>query len=227
MKAFITENPLFGITITILSYWIGTILNRKTGKAAFNPLLIAVLMIIAILIIFGIPFSAYENGAAFINMFLGPVTALLAYSIYRKRDIVRRHFISIIAGTVAGSVASVVTILTLSGLLGLESTLASSLVPKSVTTPIAIAISEALGGIRALTVASLILTGVLGNILAPALIKLFRVRNRIAQGVAIGTASHVIGTSKALELGEDIGAMSGIALSFSGIITALIALIFL
>ena len=113
----------------------------------------------------------------------------------------------------------------LSRLLGLDEMLSSSLIPKSVTTPIAIAISEDLGGIRSLTVTSLLLTGVLGNILAPFMIKLFRVRNRVAQGVAIGTASHVVGTSKALELGEDIGAISGIALTFSGIITAIIAML--
>ena len=227
MKEIITCNPLFGIGITIFSYWIGSVLGRKTGKAIFNPLLIAEILIIAVLLIFDIPFSAYSEGGAFINMFLGPVTALLACSIYRTRKLVGMHFIPILAGTIAGSIASIVTIILLSELRGLETTLKASLIPKSVTTPIAIAISEMLGGVRSLTVTSLLLTGVLGNILAPFMIKLFRVHDRVAQGVAIGTASHVVGTSKALELGEDIGAISSIALSFSGIVTAIIAAVFL
>ena len=169
----------------------------------------------------------FNKGGAVINMFLGPVSALLSYSIYRERKLVRQHIISILAGTAAGSIASIIAILLLSSLIGIDTVLASSLVPKSVTTPIAIAISETLGGVRSLTVTALLLTGVAGNILAPLMIKIFRVKNRVAQGVAIGTASHVVGTSKALELGEDIGAISSIALSFSGIITAIIAALFL
>lgn len=227
MKELITSSPLFGIAITILTYYLGIKINQKTRKAIFNPLLIAELLIIAILIIFKIPFSAYNNGGAIINLFLGPVTAMLAYSIYRMRKLVKEHMLSIIAGTVAGSIASIISIILLSRLFGLDESLSSSLVPKSVTTPIAIAISTSLGGIRSLTVTALLLTGVAGNILAPFMIRLFRVRNRIAQGVAIGTASHVVGTSKALEMGEDIGAISSIALSFSGIITAIISMLVL
>ena len=195
MKELITASPLFGLSITILTYAIGVAANRKTGKAIFNPLLISELMIIAVLLIFRIPFSAFNEGGAIINLFLGPVTAMLAYSIYRERRLVGKHLASIVVGTAAGSIASIATIMLLSRLLGLDETLSSSL------------------------------TGVLGNILAPFMIKLFRVRNRVAQGVAIGTASHVVGTSKALELGEDIGAISGIALTFSGIITAIIAML--
>lgn len=225
MKELITESPLFGAAITILSYYIGLKANKKTGKAIFNPLLIAEILIIAVLIVFHIPFSAYNSGGAIINMFLGPITALLAYSIYRERKLIGSHFISILAGTIAGSIASVLTIVILSSLFGLGNDLTSSLIPKSVTTPIAVAISETLGGIRSVTVTSLLITGVSGNILAPFMIKLFRVRNRVAQGVAIGTASHVVGTSKALELGEDIGAISSIALSFSGIVTALLTML--
>lgn len=225
MKELITQSPLFGVTITILGYYIGLKANKKTGKAIFNPLLIAEILIIFILLVFRIPFSAYNNGGTVINMFLGPITALLAYSIYRERKLVGEHLISILAGTIAGSFVSIATIVLLSTLFGLNDTLASSLIPKSVTTPIAIAISESLGGIRSLTVTALLFTGVAGNILAPFMIKIFRVKNRVAQGVAIGTASHVVGTSKALEMGEDIGAISSIALSFSGIITALFTMI--
>ena len=227
MKELITASPLFGIAITIISYTLGLKINRRTGKAIFNPLLIAEILIIAVLIIFKIPFSAYNNGGAIINLFLGPVTAMLAYSIYRERMLVRKHIVAIIAGTVAGSIASIISIILLSHLFGINETLSASLIPKSVTTLIAIAVSASLGGIRSLTVTALLLTGVAGNILAPFMIKLFRVKNRVAQGVAIGTASHVVGTSKALEMGEDIGAISSIALSFSGIVTAIIAILVL
>ncbi|MBO8436147.1 MAG: LrgB family protein [Spirochaetes bacterium] len=227
MKELITASPLFGIAITIISYTLGLKINRRTGKAIFNPLLIAEILIIAVLIIFKIPFSAYNNGGAIINLFLGPMTAMLAYSIYRERMLVRKHIVAIIAGTVAGSIASIISIILLSHLFGINETLSASLIPKSVTTPIAIAVSASLGGIRSLTVTALLLTGVAGNILAPFMIKLFRVKNRVAQGVAIGTASHVVGTSKALEMGEDIGAISSIALSFSGIVTAIIAILVL
>ena len=227
MQELITENPLFGISITLISFALGVYLNKKTGKAIFNPLLIAEILIIAVLLIFNIPFSAYNRGGAFINMFLGPVTALLAYSIYRERKLVLNHIASIAAGTIAGSIASIITILFLASLMSLDEVLTSSMLPKSVTTPIAIAISETLGGIRSITVTALLFTGVAGNILAPLMVRIFRVRSRVATGVAIGTASHVVGTSKALEMGEDIGAISSIALSFSGIITAIVAMLFL
>ena len=223
----IIETPLFGVTLTILTYWIGLRISRKLRLAIFNPYLISVLLIVAVLAVFGIPYSEYARGGDFIGMFLTPVTTILAVSIYRERTTVRKKFIPILAGTVAGSITSLATILLLSRLLGLDDSLTYSLLPKSVTTPIAVAISENLGGIRSLTVTALLITGVLGNIMAPFMAKLFRVKSRIATGVAIGTASHVVGTSKAMEMGEDIGAMSGIALSFSGIITAIaVSLIF-
>ena len=217
----ITGTPLFGVTITILAYWIGLRASRKFRLAIFNPYFIAVVLIVGMLAIFGIPYSVYSSGGDFIGMFLTPVTTVLAVSIYRQREIVKSHFLPILVGTLVGSVVSVIAVVSLSAAFGIADELKYSLIPKSVTTPIAVAITDSLGGIRSLTVTALIITGVLGNIMAPLLVKLFRVRSRIATGVAIGTASHVIGTSKAMEMGEDIGAMSSIALSFSGIITAI------
>lgn len=222
----IIETPLFGVALTILTYWIGLRISRKLRLAIFNPYLISVLLIVAVLAIFGIPYSEYARGGDFIGMFLTPVTTILAVSIYRQREIVKSHFLPILMGTLVGSIVSVVAVVALSEAFGITDELKYSLVPKSVTTPIAVAIADSLGGIRSLTVTALIFTGVMGNVLAPLLAKLFRVKSRIATGVAIGTASHVIGTSKALEMGEDIGAMSGIALSFAGIITAVFVSLF-
>ena len=225
MREIITGTPFFGILLTLISWVIGVWINKKTKMALFNPLMIAVILIGGVLLAFDIPFSVYNEGAAFINMFMAPITCLLAVSIWRQRKVVKEHFISILMGTLAGSVTSITVIFLMANMFGLDDTLKFSLLSKSVTTPIALAITESLGGIGAITVASLIFTGILGNMLAPILMKLFRVKSRIAGGVAIGTASHVIGTSRALEMGEDMGALSSIALSFSGIITAILCLL--
>lgn len=224
MKELLTNHVYFGLLITALSYLLGTWLQKKTKLAMMNPLLISEILIIATLLIFDIPYSYYAKGGDILNMFLGPITAMLGVSIYRQRAMVRKHIVAIITGTLMGSIASLFTIILLSRLMGLSDELSASLLPKSVTTPIALAISEAKGGNSGITVTALLITGVLGNVASPFLIKLFRVRHPVAKGVAIGSASHVVGTGKAMEMGEDIGALSGIALSFSGIITALIAL---
>lgn len=221
----IYANPLFGIALTILAFHFGVYLNRKTKSPIVNPLLIAIIFVIAVLQIFGIPLQAYNNGGNIINMFIGPATAVLGYSIYKQVTILKKYFIPIVAGCFVGSLASIGSVYGLCKLLSMENTLLSSLIPKSVTTAIAIEISEQLGGIPSITVAIVIITGVLGAVLGPFLIKLFHIDHEVAQGVAFGTASHAVGTSKALELGEVQGAMSGIAIGVSGIITVILSLI--
>ncbi len=227
MKEIITENPFFGISISIIAYAIGIFLNKKTKLAIVNPLLVSYILIISTLIIFDIPLSAYNEGGNIINMFLSPATAVLSLTIYRQWEIVKKNLAAILTGTFMGSLTSITVILLLSRLLGLDNTAAFSLLPKSITTPMAIAVSETLGGIPALTVLAVIVTGIMGNILSPILIKLFRVKDPVAQGVAIGTTSHAVGTSKAIEIGEVQGALSGVALTFSGLITVIISLIIL
>ena len=213
----IYANPLFGIALTILAFQFGVFLNRKTKSPIVNPLLIAIIFVIAILQIFHIPLQAYNNGGNIINMLIGPATAVLGYSIYKQVTILKKYFIPIVAGCFVGSLASIGSVYGLCKLLSMENTLLSSLIPKSVTTAIAIEISEQLGGIPSITVAIVIITGVLGAVLGPFLIKLFH--------IAFGTASHAVGTSKALELGEVQGAMSGIAIGVSGIITVILSLL--
>jgi len=227
MKEIITENPFFGISISIIAYAIGIFLNTKTKLAIVNPLLVSYILIISTLIIFDIPLSAYNEGGNIINMFLSPATAVLSLTIYRQWEIVKKNLAAILTGTFLGSLTSITVILLLSRLLGLDNTAAFSLLPKGITTPMAIAVSETLGGIPALTVLAVIVTGIMGNILSPILIKLFRVKDPVAQGVAIGTTSHAVGTSKAIEIGEVQGALSGVALTFSGLITVIISLIIL
>lgn len=220
----IYTNPLFGIALTIFAFQTGIVLNKKTRNALVNPLLVAIALIILVLNVFHIPLDAYNQGGTIITMFIGPATAALGYSIYKQAKILKKYFIPIMAGCFMGSLASIGSVFGLCKLFSLKSSLASSLIPKSVTTAIAIEISKQLGGIPAITVAIVVITGVTGAVICPFLIKLFRIDHEVAQGVAIGTCSHAVGTSKALELGEVQGAMSGIAVGVAGIITVLLSL---
>lgn len=222
----VISSPFFGISLSIAAYAFGTFLNKKTKSALCNPLLISYLVIIPILLIFNIPLSSYNKGGDIINMFLSPVTAVLAITIYRQRELVKQNFLPIIMGTVVGSLSSILIVILSCSLLQLDKTIEASLLAKSITTPLALAVSQSLNGIEAITVFAVIITGVFGNIMAPLLIKLFHFDDPVVQGVSIGTASHAVGTSKAIEMGETQGALSSIALTFSGIITVLIVVIF-
>lgn len=220
----IFSNPLFGIVLSIFAYAIGVFLNKKTKSPLVNPLLVAMALIIIILQVFNIPYEDYNAGGKIITMMIAPATAALGYSIYRQIVTLKKYFIPIFAGCFMGSLASLGSVFLLCKLFGIEEAITSSLMPKSVTTAIAMEISEQLGGIPAITVPFVIITGVLGAVLSPLLIKLFRIDHEVAQGVAIGSSSHAVGTSKALELGQIQGAMSGISIGVSGIITVLLAL---
>ena len=222
----VLNTPLFGITLSILAFRCGLWINRKIRHPLANPLLIAMTLIVIILVVFDIPLDVYEKGSAVISLFLAPVTAVLAITIYRQRELLKRSLLPVLLGTLAGSVASLLSIRWTSNLLGLDQVVLASLMSKSVTTPIAIAITEAFGGIPALTVASTVISGTLGNLLAPLLAKMFFISDPVAHGVGIGSCSHALGTSKALEIGEVEGAMSSIAISLSGIFTVLLAPLF-
>ncbi len=220
----IFASPFFGVFLSILTYEVGVWVQRRTRSAAANPLLISVILSILTLVIGRIPLESYRNGGDIISVFLGPATAVLAISIYSRLDLLKKYFFPILIGTVVGSLVSVTSAYLLCKAFGLDDILTKSMMPKSVTTPFAMAISESIGGIPAVTVAAVVLTGILGNVLAPLLIRLFRVKNPIAAGVAIGTASHAVGTSKAIEIGETEGAMSGIAIAMAGIVTVVISI---
>lgn len=220
----IIYNPLFSIVLILASYLFGSWCQRKSGKGWVNPLLISIILIVAILRIFDIPLEAFNIGGNIVAMFLAPATALLAVSIYKEWKNLKKNFLPIVIGSLVGSFVSVFSIIILCQVLGVETNIKLSLISKSVTTPIAIAITENLGGVQGITVCAVIITGLLGNILAPSLVKILHINDATAQGIAIGTASHAFGTSKAIEMGDGVGAMSGIALSLSGIITVVISL---
>lgn len=220
------QSPFFGVTLTVAAYWAGTKIQRRTGLVLCNNMVLAVAMVIAVLTLFHIPYAAYNAGGSMINLFLGPTTVCLAMTIYAKRALLKKNLLPILAGCAVGAVTSVGSIYLLCRLFGLDASLTASLLPKSVTTPIATAISEAHGGIVSLTVAAVIYTGMLGNLCAPLLIRLFRVKDPVAAGLGIGACSHAMGTAKALELGETEGAMSGLAIGLCGIATTILALFF-
>ena len=218
--------PYFGVLLTIAAYWAGMKIQHKTRLAICNGMLLAVLLVIAVLLVFHIPYEDYNQGGSIINMFLGPATACLAVSIYSKIDLLKKNWLPVLVGCVVGVVTSVGSILIMCRLFGLDQDMTISLLPKSVTTPIAVAVSEGHNGMVAITVAAVIVTGILGNLAAPFLVKLFRIRDPLAVGLGIGACSHAVGTAKALEMGETQGAMSGLAIGLCGILTSVAALFF-
>lgn len=220
-------SPYFGIALSILAFWAGEKLQKKLKSPFCNPLLIAILIIVIILLVFDIPYDSYNEGGAVINMFLAPATACLAVSIYTKLQLLKENAIPILVGCTAGSLSSMGSVYVLCKLFGLDKAMTVSLLPKSITTPIAVEVCQTHGGIVPVTVIAVIFTGILGSILAPYLIKLFRVKNPITAGLAIGACSHAVGTSKAIEFGETEGAMSGLAIGVCGILTVIISMVLL
>ena len=216
---------IVGTVVSFIVFKLAVALYKKVRSPLLNPLLVTVIFIIVLLCVFQIPLESYESSVQAISFLLGPATVALAYSVYRQRQILKQHFVPIFCGCLVGSVVSMISAYSLCKLLGLGDDMAISFIPKSVTTPIAIAVSQELGGITSITVAAVILTGILGAIFAPLMTKIFRVNNRIAKGVAIGTCSHAVGTTKALEMGELEGAMSGVSIAVSGLLTTAIVII--
>ncbi|MGM9526691.1 MAG: LrgB family protein [Peptococcaceae bacterium] len=219
-------SPYFGVVLSIFMYQVGIIISRKIQNPIANPLLIAVILIIAFLKLFDIPMEAFNKGGDLINLFLAPATAALAVPIYKNLQILKANLKPILAGTIVGSFASMAVIFGLCKLFGLDHTLTASLLSKSVTTPIAMGVTEQLGGIVPIGIAAVIFTGITGSIIAPFMVKLFRVKDPVAQGVGIGTCSHAVGTTRAIAMGELQGAMSGIAMGLAGFFTVLWAFLF-
>lgn len=223
MEALFTS-PYFGVALSVITFGIGVKLQQKTKSAVCNPLIIAIVLTIAVLLIFKIPYDSYNAGGEIINMFLAPATACLAVSIYTKLSVLKKYWLPIIVGCIAGSLASMGSVYVMCRLFGLDDSLTMSMLPKSVTTPIAIGVAQAHGGVIPVTVVAVIFTGILGSITAPMLIRLFRVSDSVAAGLAIGACSHAVGTSKAIEIGEIEGAMSGLAIGICGIVTVLFSM---
>ena len=221
----LTRSVYFGVALSILAYWLGDRIQKKTGLVICNSLLLAALMIVAILKLFGISYEDYNEGGSLITLFLGPATACLAVTIYSKIRLLKKYWLPVAAGCLVGTGVSMGSILVMCRLFGLDRELTMSLLPKSVTTPIATAVAAGHGGIVPIAVAAVIFTGILGNLAAPFLIRLFRVKDPVAVGLGIGACSHAVGTARALEIGETEGAMSGLAMGLCGLLTTAAALL--
>ncbi|WP_195939523.1 LrgB family protein [Romboutsia sp. 1001713B170131_170501_G6] len=218
----VLNTPIFGIVVTIIFFNIGLYIQKKTKSALMNPLLIAIVGIILFLNITKIPYESYKKGADSINFFLGPVTVILALPLYKQFDLFKKHILEILVGITTGVVVSFISIKIIAGFTDADVSIINSLIPKSITTPMGLSLTNTINGIESITVVAIIFTGILGAIMAELVFKLGRIKHPVAKGIALGTSAHALGTSKALELGEIEGAMSGLSIGISGIITVIL-----
>ncbi len=220
-------SPFFGIALTMGAYALGVYINKKTKLIVLNPLVVAAIIIMVLLSVLNIDYYAYETGADYIAVLLVPATVCLAIPVYKKISVLKENILPVVIGCAVGAAVAITSVYILCNLFGLTDTLTKSLLPKSVTSAFGMVISQNLGGIPSVTIICILLTGIMGVLLSPFMIKIFRVKNPVARGLAIGASSHALGTTKALELGETEGALSSIAVAITGCITAVYALLFI
>ena len=206
----------FGVFISLFAYLIGMKLKKKFGWPVLNPLLVAIILVIAFLKATGISYTDYNTGASYISYFLTPSTVCLAIPLYKQLELLKKNLTAVAAAITAGVIGSVYV---MSMIFRLEHVHYVSLLPKSITTAIGMGVSEEAGGIVTMTIVSIILTGILGNIVADGWFKLVGIKEPIAKGLALGTSAHAIGTAKALELGEVEGAMNSLSIAVAGLMT--------
>lgn len=226
MNPMILESATIGVVISILAYEIGVALKKKMKLAIFNPLLIAIILVSVFLVVFDIDYENYNSSAKYLSYLLTPATASLAIPLYQQMELLKKNISAILAGIISGVLASLGTVLAMAVMFGLSHEEYVTLLPKSITTAIGMGVSEELGGYVTITVAVIIITGVLGNMTAEFICKTFKIQNAISRGLAIGSASHAIGTARAMEMGEIEGAMSSLAIVVSGLCTVIGATIF-
>lgn len=226
MKEIFSNSIYFGIAITLITYIIGIKLKNKFKLAILNPILISFFLIIMVLTIFNIDYENYDQGGKYVSFLLTPATVCLAIPLYQQLGLLKKNFKAIIIGISVGVITSLSSILLFSIILNLDKVLYISILPKSITTAIGIGISEELGGIQTITVLSILITGITGNVIGESICKIFKIKNPISVGLAIGTSAHAVGTSKALEIGEVEGAMSSLSIAIAGLLTVVLAPIF-
>lgn len=223
---FFTNSLFFGVLVSLIGYETGQYLKKKTGLAIVNPLLIAILFVIAVLLLFHIDYEVYEAGGVYLNYLLTPATVCLAVPLYKQIHLLKQYGFAIVLSVFAGTITSLLGVLILSVLFHLDHAMYVTLLPKSITTAIGMGMSGELGGIVNITVAVIVVTGVIGNVIGEWVLNMFRVKDRIARGLALGTSAHAIGTSKAMEMGEIEGAMSSLAIVVAGLLTVIGASVF-
>ena len=226
MNEFAAFSVFFGVFVTLAAYFIGLKVKKKTGLAIMNPLLIAIVLVMLLLRGLDIDYAAYNQSARLVSSLLTPATVCLAVPLYEQLQLLKRHKAAILTGVISGVLTSLVCVLVLAMLFRLDHAAYVTLLPKSITTAIGMGVSEQLGGHVSITVAVIIITGVIGNMIAESVCRAFHITDPIARGVAIGTASHAIGTTKAMEMGEVEGAMSSLSIVVAGVLTVAGASVF-
>ena len=228
MGEILSGSGFFCVVLTIGAYYVGWLCQKKWRKAIFNPILIGTILVMLALWALNIPVAQYQNDCKPLTYLTTPATICLAIAFYEQLKKLKKHFWAIFFGVLGGTLASLLSVWLIAEIFDFSETLKATLLPKSITSAIGVVLSEQAGGVGALTTAVIIITGIFGNILGPWFAKVFRLRDPISQGVAFGTAAHVIGTSRAMELSPLIGAVSSLSLTLAGLITtALLSFVFM
>ena len=226
MKEMLGNSVFFGVMISVLAYELGVLLKRRLKWAVCNPLLVSIILVMVILAVLGVDYEDYNEGAQLLSYLLTPATVCLAIPLYEQMSLLKDHARAIAAGVVSGVLTSLISILAMAVVFGFSHEEYVTLLPKSITTAIGMGVSEELGGIVTITVAVIIVTGILGNVIAEFVFRLFKIEEPIAKGIALGSASHAIGTAKAMEIGEIEGAMSSLSIAVAGLLTVIGASVF-
>ena len=226
MLDFLTNSLFFGVAVSLAAYEVGSILKKKFKSPLLNPLLISIILVIAILVALDVDYQSYNISAKYLSYLLTPATVCLAIPLYEQWSLLKKNYKAVVVGIASGVLTSLTTVLVLSKIMNLSHAEYVTLLPKSITTAIGMGVSEELGGYVTITVAVIVVTGVLGNIFGELICKIFRIKEPIAKGLALGSAAHAIGTAKAMEMGEVEGAMSSLSIAVAGILTVALSSVF-
>lgn len=222
INEMLSESLFFGMILSLLAYKIGFEIQKKYKKVFLNPLLIAIVLVIVFLLITGISYETYQYGAKYLSYFLTPVTVCLAVPLYKQMETLKKNMAAILISIAIGCVTHAGVLIAIATMFKMDKQLLMSVMSKSVTTAIALGVTNEIGGIQGITVIGVMVAGISGAVVGPTLLKLFHITEPVAQGLAMGSASHAVGTSKAIELGEIQAAMSSLAIVVTGILTVII-----
>ena len=226
MSEMLSSSVFFGVMISILAYEFGVLLKKKTKLAICNPLLLAIVAVIVMLALLDVDYASYKSSANLLSYLLTPATVCLAIPLYEQISLLKSNLKAIMAGIISGVITSLACILVMCLIFGLDHEMYVTLLPKSITTAIGMGVSEELGGIATITVAVIIITGIIGNVIGEYVCRLFKIQEPVAKGIAVGTSSHAIGTARAMEMGEVEGAMSSLSIAVAGLLTVVGASVF-
>ena len=226
MNNLISDSAVIGVILSIMGYELGLYLKKKFNYAILNPLLISIIFVMIFLVVFKVDYESYNISAKYLSYLLTPATVCLAVPLYERLQLLKENFVAIMVGIFSGVLTSMASVWGLAMVFNLSHEQYVTLLPKSITTAIGIGLSEELGGMVTITVAVIIITGILGNIIAEFICRIFKIRSSIAKGIAIGTSAHAIGTARAMEMGEVEGAMSSLSIAVSGLCTTIAVSIF-